>query len=217
MQARKRQVLARIEQARADVAAAEIYAGYFHLSAPFSGLVAARHAEPGALAAPGAALLTIEDSHNYRLEVSVEESKLLHVRQGTTAAVRIDALGGDEIGGTVSEIVPAADPASRSFLVKLQLPATPRLRSGMFGRAAFQTGAAEVMTVPRSGLVERGQLVGVFVLDSSNRASFRLIKPGRTFGDRIEVLSGLNGGERVAAERTDGLQEGVLVTPLAAR
>jgi multidrug efflux pump subunit AcrA (membrane-fusion protein) len=101
--------------------------------------------------------------------------------------------------GKVVEIVPAADAASRSFLVKIELPAQAHLRSGLFGRAYFPRGEREALAVPRSALVSRGQLQGVYVLDNARIATLRYITLGKPNGEQIEVLSGLQPGERLVA------------------
>jgi len=98
------------------------------------------------------------------------------------------------------QIVPAADAASRSFLVKIELPADPRLRSGLFGRAQFSRGERQSLLIPRTAVIERGQLQGVFVLDQNKIATMRYVTLGKSYGDKVEVLAGLQGGERVVAK-----------------
>lgn len=169
----------------------------------------AKPAEVGIVAAPGVALVTLEEER-YRLEAAVPESAIGRIRIGQGAAVQIDALD-RERDGVVVEVVPAADPATRTVLVKVELPAAPRLRSGLCGRARFAVGERTVLTVPRAALVERGQLQGVFVVDPARRARLRLVKTGRALGERVEILSGLGDGERVVVEGLPGLADGRLV------
>ena len=97
------------------------------------------------------------------------------------------------------EIVPAADPASRSFLVKVELPSDTRLRSGLFGSARFPRGERTSLLIPRSAIVERGQLQGIYVIDANQIAGLRYITVGKTSEERVEVLSGLQGGEKLIA------------------
>jgi membrane fusion protein, multidrug efflux system len=209
--ARRAQLEARIEQAEAEVAAVGITAGYARITAPVGGIVVARTAEAGTLAAPGVALLTLEEER-YRLEVTVEESEIRRIRLGQRAVATVDALGG-KWAATVGEIVPAADPASRTFTVKLDLPREAGLRSGLYGRARFEVGEERVLAVPRAALVERGQLRGVFVVDDANVARLRLVTTGRALGEAVEVLSGLGERERVVVEGLDRLSDGVPVEP----
>ncbi|HUV13106.1 MAG TPA: efflux RND transporter periplasmic adaptor subunit, partial [Acidobacteriota bacterium] len=148
------------------------------------------------------------DSSNYRLEAAVGESQMQYVQLGRAVLVRIDALG-REFEGKVGEIAPAADSSSRSFTVKIDLPAEPGLRSGLYGRAAFSTSERQVLSVAVSALIEKGQLVGVFVVDSERRASFRLVKTGGQLGERVEVLSGLKDGDEVVIDPGYEVREGV--------
>jgi multidrug efflux pump subunit AcrA (membrane-fusion protein) len=208
MQARRNQVTARIDQAKADVAGAQVYAGYSRITAPINGIVTMKQADVGTLAAPGAPLLTIEDSNSFRLEAAVEESRIRDVRLNQPVTVLIDALGGEELSGRVVEIVPSTDPASRSYTVRIELPARPLLRSGLFGRARFTAGERKVMTIPQKAIVQRGQLTGVYVIDSSGIARLRLITIGKAAGERIEVLSGLSDGDRVVTDAGSGVSDG---------
>jgi membrane fusion protein, multidrug efflux system len=206
--ARRSQALARIEQARAESQSANVTLGYATIVAPADGIVVAKTAEVGMMALPGVPLLTIENSSTYRLEASVEESRTRAVRLGAEVSVRIDALGGLDITGSVAEIMPAADPASRSVVVKVDLPATRGLRSGQYGIAAFPAGERVVTAVSRSALVERGQLTGIFVVDDSNVARLRFVTTGERRGDSVEILSGLDEGQRFVAETAGALADG---------
>ncbi|HEY4932185.1 MAG TPA: efflux RND transporter periplasmic adaptor subunit, partial [Terriglobales bacterium] len=123
------------EQAEAGVSQAGTAMSFTKVRAPFDGLVIARLAEPGAMASPGVPLLTVEDPSRFRLEATVDESKIGAVRLGESVPVVIDALGEQSIEGKVTQIVPAVDPGSRTFTVKIDLPANPQMRTGLFGRA----------------------------------------------------------------------------------
>lgn len=206
VRARAEAARARVEMARAGVARARsavaqantTYA-YTRLVAPFDGVVTERRVDPGALASPGMPLFTIEKAGQYRLEASVDESGMSAVRLGATVPIVVDALGAGALNGRVAQIVPAADPSSRSFMVKIDLPATPQVRSGLFARARFVRGERESILVPRHAVIERGQLHGVYVLSASKIADLRYITVGSPASDKVEVLSGLSAGEQIVA------------------
>lgn len=208
--ARERQVVQRIEQARADLETARLALGDTRIAAPETGVVVERRVEPGNLAVPGQTLLTLDDPRHYRLEAVVGESAIGRVRLGQTAPVVLDAVG-RTLEGRVAEMIPTSDPASRSMTVKLDLPAVPGLRSGMFGRARFPAGERSALLVPAGALVERGQITGVYVVDARNVARLRLVTVGQRRGDRVEILSGLNPGERVVTGGADRVTDGGLV------
>jgi multidrug efflux pump subunit AcrA (membrane-fusion protein) len=210
-QARRAMVQARIEQAKAEIASAQVMASYSRITAPINGVVTAKQAALGTLAAPGAPLLTLEDNASYRLVAAVEESQMRRIALGQTATVLIDALGDAEISAKVVEIVPAADPATRSYSVKLALPPQRFLRSGLYGKARFAAGERQALTVLQSAIVQNGQLSGVYVLDSNGIARLRLLTLGKRSGDRVEILSGLNDGERIVTTGTAIPREGVKV------
>jgi RND family efflux transporter MFP subunit len=190
-------------QANAALTQARTSLGYTVIRAPFAGVVTEKRANPGSMASPGMALFTLEDARKYRLEVTVDESHIRIVRAGQSVSISLDALGGAEISGKVDEIVPAADPASRSFLIKIGLPGDARLlsvmRSGMFGRARFPLGVRQALFIPAMAIVARGQLQGVYVIDANRMSGLRYVTLGRTAGQQVEVLSGLEDGENIVA------------------
>jgi multidrug efflux pump subunit AcrA (membrane-fusion protein) len=215
LSAKKSQVLAKMEQVKADIASAQIYVGYGRIDSPMNGIVVSKQAEVGLLASPMVPLLTLEDDSRYRLEVPVEESMLKKIRVGTPVQISIDALGPQELSGKVIEVIPTSDPASRSFTVKIDLSdekgrsgSPPALRSGLYGKARFSVGQKRLIQIPQKTILQQGQLVGVFVVDSSNMVHLRLIKTGKPYGDQIEVLSGLNEGDRIIVEGMEKVKEG---------
>jgi multidrug efflux pump subunit AcrA (membrane-fusion protein) len=209
--AKKRQALAQIDQAKADVANAQVLVSYARIDSPISGVVVAKHTEVGSTATPGTPLLTIEDGSHYRLEVAVEESQLGKIGMGHRARLRVDALGADDLEGAVSEITPAADPMSRSYTVKVDLPARQSVRSGLYGAARFASGQKQAILIPQKAVAYRGQLAGVFVVDDAGVARLRLIKTGKTYGENVEALSGLNDGERVVVDGVADVKDGARI------
>jgi multidrug efflux system membrane fusion protein len=217
MRARQKQVLARIDQAKADVSNAQVYVGYSRLTSPINGIVTAKQVDVGYMVTPGAPLLTIENNAKYQLEVSVEESQLGLIHLHDQAQLQIEAIGTTGLTGLVDEIVPAADPGSRSYLVKIGLPnvSGTQLRSGLYGKARFITGQRQALAIPQTAITERGQLVGVFVVDQAGVARLRLLKTGKTFAERVEVLSGLTEGEQIVTEGLSSIQDGTRVREAA--
>ena len=211
--ARQNQMKARIDQAKADVANARVYVGYSRIAAPIDGVVVSRQADVGYLATPGMPLLTIENNSRYQLYASVEESRLGTIHLNDQVHVLLEALANTELNGTVEEIVPAADPATRSYIVKIALPNTGdiHLRSGLYGKARFVAGQRKILSVPQTAVTQQGQLVGVFVVDQSGVARLRLVKTGRVYGNQVELLSGLNEGEEIISEVITSVRDGIRV------
>jgi membrane fusion protein, multidrug efflux system len=187
-------------QAEAGVAEANTAIGFTTIRAPFDGLVVAKLADAGAMAAPGVPLLAIEDPSRFRLEAMVDESQIGAARLGETVPVVLDSLGNQTIAGKVVQIVPMADPASRTFTVKIDLPFNPQIRSGLFGRARFARGERQSILVPQTALLHRGQLDAVYVVGKDDIAILRYVTLGKPSANQVEVLSGLENGERIVAQ-----------------
>ena len=183
-------VQARYNVAKAAVAEADALSGYAKIVAPFDGVVARKLADEGDLAMPGKPLLEIEGRAGLRLVADVPSLLASHVLPEAKLAVRVDTIP-DAITGTVAEISPGADPASRTVRVKVDLPATAGLRAGQFGRLAVPVGEAEFLFVPPQALVRRGQLEILFVA-TDGKAQMRLVRTGKQTTQGIEVLAGLD-------------------------
>ncbi len=170
--------------------------------APFAGWIVSKLVEVGDLAAPGRPLVVVESASGRRLALAVPETLLVTsgLKLGARLPVRIDALtGSGEIEGTVEEIDSAANPASHTFTVKVNLPGVP-VPAGVSGRAWLAAGSRSVLLVPRSAVTLAGGLTLVVVRDSGGKARSRVVTLGAATGeDRVEVLSGVAAGDEVVA------------------
>ncbi len=184
-------------QAEQSVREAEVMLSYTTVVAPRSGRIVDRLAEPGDVARPGEALLVLYDAGSLRLEAPVSEGLAVKMRPGDRLEVYVDAVDA-EIEATVDEIVPQADAPSRSFLVKVSLPRSETLYEGMFGRLRIPAGERRHLCLDTTAIQRIGQLEFVDVVRPDDTLERRFIKTGRLgFENRIEVLSGLEVGERV--------------------
>jgi RND family efflux transporter MFP subunit len=173
--------------------------------APFDGVVTEKMVEPGNMAAPGTPLMRVEDTRGFRLDVRVDESRAGQMSLGASVPVSFDAGTGGAtttVTGIVTEIARAVDADARAFLVKITLPATAGLRSGMFGRARFAGHTRRALTVPVGAVVRRGQVTSVFVVEKGV-ARVRLVNVRGT-----EILAGLSEAETVIVLPSAGLTDG---------
>lgn len=201
---------ARLKQAQEGSRAAGTMADYTRIIAPISGIITSKQADLGATVFPAQPLMTIEDEGSYQLELAIPESMAAKVGPGTVTQVSLDATD-STFTSKISEIVPSADPVSRTFIAKINLGGR-MLKSGMFGRGAIMLGSSvNGLVVAKNAVIERGNLTSVWVVDSQNIARMRLVKVGKTIGDRVEILSGLSAGERVVVSGAGKVSEGVKV------
>jgi RND family efflux transporter MFP subunit len=191
--------VANAEEGRAQqaVVEAQILASYTTIVAPKSGRIIDRLAEPGDTARPGVPLLVLYDATSLRLEAPVLEHLAVKLRVEQHLSVYIDSLE-KEYEATIDEIVPQADSPSRSFLVKASLPQSGDLYEGMFGRLRIPAGTRRHLCLATPAIDRIGQLEYVEVVLPGNVVERRFIKTGRLgMPGRVEVLSGLQAGERV--------------------
>ena len=201
---------ARLRQSQAGARAAGAMADYTRITAPISGIITSRQADLGATVFPAQPLMTIEDEGSYQLELAIPESMAATVKPGSPVQVTLDAAG-TPFAAAIAEIVPSADPGSRTFTAKINLE-RKGLKSGMFGRGTISLGSTvNGMLVARKAIVEHGALTSVWVVDKGNIARMRLVKVGKPVGDRVEILSGLSDGERVVVSGSEKIKEGVQV------
>ncbi len=184
--------LSAAERARDE---AETILAYATVRSPMDGQVVDRQVEPGDTVSPGQVLLKVYDPTRMQLVASVREGLSQRLQVGQPIGVRVDALH-RQCEGTIAEIVPEAESDSRSFLVKVTGPCPPGIYSGMFGRVLIPLGEELVLVIPRAAVRRVGQLALVLVADETS-VQRRAVQLGRTFGDDVEILSGLREGERV--------------------
>jgi multidrug efflux pump subunit AcrA (membrane-fusion protein) len=186
-----------VAQAESEARAAESVASYARIVAPFGGRVIRRSVEPGSLVSPGMSLFVVEDTSRYQLEATLPAEAPSAVKKNTLARVQLDGLPEKSLMGKVAEIEAGADQTSHTLKARVDLPNESGVQSGMFGRAYFAQGEKRALVLPAEALVSRGQLRGIYVVDDTGLIHWRVLTLGKSTGNGVEVLSGLNDGELV--------------------
>ena len=199
-----RRGLEQVQGAKAAQAEAEAMLAYTEIRAPFDGRITARPAYPGDMALPGQTLLTLEGEARFEIEVAVPESLIVNVKLGDEVPVELQA---GRVLATVSEIAAGADVASRSVMTKLRLALDARVASGQFVRVWFSGPPVKKLRVPVGAVTLFGQMERVFVIDEDH-ARLRLVRTGERNAATVEILSGLDAGERIVAVPTAALRDG---------
>ncbi|MBW2080786.1 MAG: efflux RND transporter periplasmic adaptor subunit [Deltaproteobacteria bacterium] len=187
-----------VQQAKEVVEEERVSLGYTNIIAHETGKVAKRLAEPGDLAWPGKSLLILYAPGALRLEAHVREGLIGKVLPGLKLRVAINALNAT-LEGTVEEVIPLADPLSRTFLVKVAIPAIASLYPGMFGRLLVPLDVRQAVVVPRNAVYRVGQME-VVKAEKDGRWCDCFVKTGKEIDGRVEILSGLKGNERIAVK-----------------
>jgi RND family efflux transporter MFP subunit len=186
---------AEVDRATQAVTEAETILAYTVIRAPMAGTIIDKRVEEGDTVRPGDVLLTLYDPDRMQLVASVRESLARRLAVDQIIGVRIDAID-KSCDGRISEIVPEAQAASRTFLVKVTGPCPPNVYTGMFGRLLIPLDEEELLVVPAAAVRRVGQLEMVDVVDGDSLRR-RAVQLGISVGDDRQVLAGLREGERV--------------------
>jgi multidrug efflux pump subunit AcrA (membrane-fusion protein) len=197
-----------IEVARTAIAIPETDMPYGTLRAPFTGAVTKKMADAGEVTTPGRPLVQIEDTRNLHLDLVVPEEELQSIKAGQRLEVRFDSRG-KTVKGHVSEIIPSADPASRTFIAKIELPSGADVLPGVYGRVRLPHGERTALRVPVSAVLVRGQIENVFVIEGEI-ARLRPVRTRPIDGRFVEIVSGLAEGDRVVTD-AHGVEDGTAV------
>lgn len=211
---------ARVESAKAVMAAQLLRLQNTEVRASDSGIISARLATVGAVVGAGSELFKLirQGRLEWRAEVGANELYRLPVG----AAVNVAAASGSLVTGRVRTVAPTVDPQTRSGLVYVDLPSGPSrqagLKAGMFASGEFELGSSPALTVPQQAVVVRDGFSYVFRLNADQRVSQLKVQTGRRVGERVELLDGVGAESSLVASGAGFLNDGdlVKVAPAAA-
>lgn len=213
MTTRYRMAQARLESARQMQREVSAQFAYTQIKAPFSGLVVNTFVKSGDLVNPGQPLLAIEDPDEFEIKAQIPENYINQVKVGDSATIWIKTLNA-KISGQISELSTSARNTGGQYEVTLALTDKNQdLRSGMFASVEFSgieslVESENIVLIPSEILVERGELKGIYTVSQSNTAVLRWLRIGREYGDRVEVLAGLEAGESYVVSAAGKLYNG---------
>lgn len=194
---------AALEAARARLEQAQEQLKYTEIRAPYAGIMTERKVAVGEMASPGKPLVSGISLDTLRIRIDVPQSLIAEVRHGTLA--RVYLADGTVIESKAITVFPYADPDSNTFKVRVDLPTLGNKKSsplfpGMFVKTGFVVGERTELTVPKTAVVHRSEVTGVYVVGEGERVQFRQVRLGRVLEDGVVVLAGLSEGERVALD-----------------
>ena len=193
---------------------------YSNITAPFSGEVTNTFVKEGDMANPGMPLVSIEGASHLQVTAMVSESDITSIKNGMNVKVLVKSTN-QELAGKVSEVSGSAKNTGGQFLVKINLiNAGSKVLSGMFANVQFPiankaqsaTVASDKVVVPGSALVKQGQLTGIYTIGNGNTAILRWLRIGKSFGNQVEVLSGLSANEQYIVSADGKLYNGAKVS-----
>jgi RND family efflux transporter MFP subunit len=207
---RIRQVEARLSQAKAQSDRADVLMSWTQIKAPAAGKIVERPADAGTAIFPGTPLMVIETTVKPQVLADLPTAHADHLRAGMTVRLRT-ADTSAAIEGRVSEIVPLSNPGTHTIHFKVDLPAAVSLLNGQFVKVEVPVGTRDMLLVPRPAVRQTGQLTGLFVVDDSSKARFRLVKLAPYDAETFEALSGVEAGERIIESLSEQINDGASV------
>ncbi|MCA0348101.1 MAG: efflux RND transporter periplasmic adaptor subunit [Bacteroidetes bacterium] len=192
---------------------------YSNITAPFSGVVTNTFVKEGDMANPGMPLVSIEGTNQMQVTAMVSESDITAIQNGMKAKVLVKSTN-EEFSGTVTEVSSSAKNTGGQYLVKLNLSKIDKkVLAGMFVNVQFPilnktketTNSTDKVVVPESALIHQGQLTGIYTISDDKKAILRWLRIGKSFGNQVEVLSGLNSNEQYIVSAEGKLYNGAKV------
>jgi len=198
------QLKAKEAQVKAKINQVNIMEGYAVIKAPFDGYVLKKMMDEGDMAAPGMPIFIIGEK-KLQFVANLDESLLDKVKEGDQLEIE---LGDKKITGKVIEKNPNIDPMSRTFKIKLDIPYSENITSGMYGKILIPVSTSKKILIPKSAVVKWGQLTAVYTVNKDGTMHLTYVKLGEDYGDYVEVLSGLKPGDRIISSQTEKACDG---------
>ncbi len=168
--------------------------------APYDGVVASTEVEVGDMATMGRPLITVFDPRELRVTATVPQAVLAQANLKAPIRIEVPALKRALVAKQVT-VIPVADARTHTTRIRLDLPEASALMPGQYARATLVTGRARALAVPQAAVLRRSEVTAVYVLDAGGGAQLRQVRLGEPAGNGlVEVLAGLNAGERIATE-----------------
>ncbi|MDM8161887.1 efflux RND transporter periplasmic adaptor subunit [Labilibaculum sp. K2S] len=189
---------------------------YTTIKAPYNGVITRKYMNEGDLASPGMPLVAIEKQGEFMVMARIPESEISKIKQNDPVLVQISALGNVKIHGFVSEVNPSSQYTGNQFEAKIVLKPTNEqknnLYSGMYANVLIEKGGVPSIMIPESVLIHKGQLTGIYTVSQGGTAILRWLRLGKTIGDQVEILSGLNDGEKYIISFKGKIWDGAKLT-----
>ena len=215
--ARYEMAKARLEGAKQMKNEVESQFAYVNLRAPFSGVITNKFIDEGDMANPGVPLISVEGPGSFEVTASLPEREISKIKSGSEVQVSITSIG-VQLPGTITEVSSSARNTGGQYLVKVALDKTDAdsgVLSGMYATVQFpveKTEESSVLLVPQEAIVHRGELTGIYTVSQSNTSILRWLRLGRSFGDNVEVLSGLSADEKYIIDSESKIYNGSKIT-----
>ncbi len=195
--------------ARANLVEINVHLSYLDIVAPSDGVIARKFVEEGSMANPGMPLLSLESTGRMKVVAHLGEKDISLVKQGDEVEINVTSLANARFTATLDRVIQSANPGSRTYDIETYLDNSDgRLKSGMFARVTVPVGTRPAILVPTEAIFKRGQLTGVWIVESNGTVRLRWIRPGHELGNQTEILSGMAGTETVVLSSEAPLAEG---------
>lgn len=208
MSTAKEAAITQYNQAKQQLAEINDYLSYANLTSPINGFISKKMMNVGDMAAPGQPVLALESMDELKVEVNVPEFEIHKFETNDSVTVSVDAVNAKDLVGTVERIVPSSTYSGQYKVVLVLNKENPQLKPGMFAQVNLLKDKTMKLLVPKSSIIQKGQLTGLYTVNQQNEAMLRWVRLGKDYGDHVEVLSGLIEGEQLVISTQSKITDG---------
>ena len=205
------QAQAAVQKAQGGLDEAKVNMSFSHVTSPIDGIVTQKNIDAGSTAMVGMVLMTIEDISGFKVEADIDEHLTEQISISMPVEIVIDAISAS-FKAKISSVVPSMDASSRTFMIKAVIENEPNqmpsLKTGLYAKILIPQGRKTILAVPLKAVVEKGQLTGVYAVDNGGNVNYRLVRTGKIYGGKMEILSGLNEGEDIIVANVENAADG---------
>ncbi len=211
MTAAKEAAIAQYKEAQHQLAEVNDYLSYANMTSPINGFVSKKMVNVGDMANPGQPILALESMEELKIEADIPAFEIGQFEVNDSIKIAVKDAGLTEITGVVERIIPSSSFSGQYKAVIALNQQHKSLKPGMFARISLLKNKENKLLVPKSSIVTKGQLTGVYAVNQQGEAMLRWIRLGKEYSDNVEVLSGLIEGEQLIVSSTSKLTDGILV------
>tara|TARA_R110001592_G_scaffold99005_5_gene282237 strand:- start:10254 stop:11318 length:1065 start_codon:yes stop_codon:yes gene_type:complete len=211
MTAAKEAAITQYKEAQHQLAEVNDYLSYANMTSPINGFVSKKMVNVGDMANPGQPILALESMEELKIEADIPAFEIGQFEVNDSIKITVKDADLTEMNGVVERIIPSSSFSGQYKVVVALNQQHKSLKPGMFARISLLKNKENKLLIPKSSIVTKGQLTGIYAVNQQGEAMLRWIRLGKEYGDNVEVLSGLTTNEKIIVSSQSKITDGILV------